>query len=176
MRCQKRPYVGLKPSQCSNEATVGGYCDEHLTPGQKAAKVSSMRIPTIRERQADILSRYTTLFDSGILSPTTKSLMEDAVCLLAEGLDDYENRELHHFEVEEENAELKARIEKLEAETITILRAERDQSRALKEHYKGRMREAEARIEKALDEVKDWPDDPFGRKREYIIRALKGES
>lgn len=43
-----------------------------------------------KERQQDILNRYTTMYNSGILSPTTKSILEDAVCLLAEVLDEEE--------------------------------------------------------------------------------------
>lgn len=47
-----------------------------------------MTLPTIKERQAEIVERYNALYNSKILSPTTQALLEDAICLLAEVLDD----------------------------------------------------------------------------------------
>jgi hypothetical protein len=42
----------------------------------------------IRQRQKELVDRFNALRESGICSPTTRSLLDDAQCLLAEALDE----------------------------------------------------------------------------------------
>jgi hypothetical protein len=49
-----------------------------------------MSLPTPRDRQKELHARAEALTTSKIVAPTTKALVEDLVCLLAEVMDDYE--------------------------------------------------------------------------------------